>query len=108
MRNIRGLRRGGPGRPRGVPNKATVEVKDFCSSIVDDPAYQQAVRARALKGKLAPAIEAMLWYYAKGKPKELVEHLGRASAPMRSIIVVAPGAELPPELTAEGKGEYER
>ncbi len=31
-----------------------------------------AARAR----KLAPAVETMLWYYAKGKPKEQFEHAG--------------------------------
>ena len=35
--------------------------------------YQQSLRDRAFKGELAPAIEAMLWYYAKGKPKEQLE-----------------------------------
>ena len=73
VRNTTGLRRGGPGRPKDVPNKASVEAKGFCSSIIDDPAYQQSIRERALKGKLAPAIEAMIWYYAKGKPKDQVE-----------------------------------
>jgi hypothetical protein len=29
--------------------------------------------ALALQGKLAPAMETMLWHYAKGKPKEHVE-----------------------------------
>jgi hypothetical protein len=32
-----------------------------------------AARDRALKGELAPAIEAMIWAYAKGKPREHVE-----------------------------------
>jgi hypothetical protein len=70
VRNTTGLKRGGPGRPKGIPNRATVQVKDFCSGIVDDPVYQQAVRERALKGELAPAIEAMLWHYRWGKPRK--------------------------------------
>ncbi len=32
-----------------------------------------AARARTLP----PAVETMLWHYAKGKPKEQVEHSGR-------------------------------
>jgi hypothetical protein len=44
--------------------------------VVDDPAYQATIRQRAMRGKLAPAVECMLWYYAKGKPKELLEHSG--------------------------------
>ncbi len=73
MRNTRGLRRGGPGRPKGVPNKATSDVKEFCASIVDDPNYQEAVRKRALLGQLPPAIEALLWHHRWGKPKEAVQ-----------------------------------
>jgi hypothetical protein len=72
-RNTSGLRRGGPGRPKGVPNRATVEAKEFCASIVDDPEYRKTLRRRALKGELPPAIEAMIWHYAKGKPKEQVD-----------------------------------
>jgi AhpD family alkylhydroperoxidase len=40
-------------------------------------AYQAALRRRALTGKLAPAIECMLWYYAKGKPNESLDLAGR-------------------------------
>jgi hypothetical protein len=74
VRNTSGLKRGGsPGRPKGVPNRATVDAREFCSSIVDDPAYQARLRRRALAGDLPPAIEAMIWYYAKGKPKDRLE-----------------------------------
>ena len=72
MRNAKGLKRGGLGRPKGRANKATLEAKEFALSIVDDPLYQQSIRGRALNGELAPALEAMLWHYAKGKPKEQV------------------------------------
>ena len=70
MRNTSGLKRGGPGRPKGVPNKATAQVKEFCASIVDDPAYQRGIHRRALAGTLPPAIEALLWHYRWGKPKD--------------------------------------
>jgi hypothetical protein len=60
-----------------VPNKATREAKEFCASVVDDPAYQATIRRRAMRGQLAPAVECMLWYYAKGKPKEQLEHSGQ-------------------------------
>jgi hypothetical protein len=67
----------GPGRKKGVPNKATAEVRAACAAIVDDPAYLRQLHARAKAGTLAPAVECMLWHYAKGKPKEQVEHSGR-------------------------------
>ena len=66
----------GPGRKKGVPNKATVEVRVACLAIVDDPQYRQTLLARARAGTLPPAVECMLWHYAKGKPKDRVEHSG--------------------------------
>jgi hypothetical protein len=71
------MRRGGPGRPKGRANKTTLEAMEFCASIVDDPVYQRAIRVRALNGELVAALEAMLWHYAKGKPKEQVAVEGR-------------------------------
>jgi hypothetical protein len=61
------------GRQRGTLNTVTVEARAFCAGIVDDPLYQARLRKRALSGQLAPALEAMLWHYAKGKPTEHVE-----------------------------------
>ena len=40
------------GRRPGSLNKVTVEAKEFCASIVDDPEYQKTLRRRALKGEL--------------------------------------------------------
>lgn len=70
-----GRKKGTPktgGRIKGTPNKATVEAKAACAAIVDDPAYRKKLVSRARQGKLAPAVECMLWHYAKGKPKETV------------------------------------
>lgn len=67
-----GERRGG--RKAGTPNKATAEAKEACALIVDDPIYRRNLLKRARAGKLAPAVESMLWHYSKGKPKEQVEH----------------------------------
>ena len=66
----------GPGRKKGVPNKATAEVRAACKAIVDDSQYRETLLARARAGTLAPAVECMLWHYAKGKPKDQVEHSG--------------------------------
>ena len=54
-------------------NKSTHEAREFCASVVDDPVYQANIRRRALAGELQPAIEQMLWYYAKGKPVDRQE-----------------------------------
>jgi hypothetical protein len=64
-------------RPGGVPNKATLEAKQACAEIVDDPHYRVMLIEWARTGALPPAVETMLWYYAKGKPKETIEHQDR-------------------------------
>ena len=61
------------GRPKGVPNKVTTEAKAACNLIVDDPTYRARLLARMRNGTVPPGVEQMLWYYAKGKPKERVE-----------------------------------
>ena len=83
-RNISGLRRGGPGRPPGIPNKASAEAKAVCTRLVDDPEYQRKLRIRLHRGKLAPAVECMLWYYAKHKPTDTLDVTERK---MRALII---------------------
>ena len=73
------------GRPRGVPNKVTAEAKRACNELVDDPAYRAALRTRLIAGKLAPAVECMLWYFAKGKPLNRVEVQGQVDV-LRFVI----------------------
>jgi hypothetical protein len=57
------------GRKKGTPNKATVEIKEFARSILEDPLYQKRLRGRVMQGK-ASQIEVLLFHYAYGKPKE--------------------------------------
>jgi adenine C2-methylase RlmN of 23S rRNA A2503 and tRNA A37 len=63
----------GQGRKSGVPNKATLEVKEFCRGLINDEIYQKKLRARMQSGKIPPAVEALMWHYAYGKPTETVE-----------------------------------
>ncbi len=61
------------GRPTGVSNKVTREVREFCQGLFEDPAYQakflRAWRARTLP----PRLEEMVWQYAYGKPAQAVD-----------------------------------
>lgn len=57
---------------KGVPNKVKAEVKLAAAQIVDDPTYRQNLFRAMQNRTVAPMIEAMLWHYAKGKPKETV------------------------------------
>lgn len=75
-RNTTGLKRGGPGRPKGVPNRATIEVRESCRAIVEDPEYRARLKQRALTGRLNPAVEVMLWHFAYGKPRDVIEQTG--------------------------------
>ena len=68
---MRGRKTGG--RRKGTPNKVTAEARAVCAAILDDPTYRTNLTARARAGTLAPAVEAMLWHYAFGKPRESLE-----------------------------------
>jgi len=64
------------GRVKGTPNKATVAGREFAEKLVTDPDYLASVEARAKAGKLPAGVEIMLWHYAHGRPKELLELSG--------------------------------
>jgi hypothetical protein len=68
------LRKGG-GRPRGVPNKASLEIKKSARLLVEDEDYQASLKQRITAGK-APHMETLLFQYAYGKPKDVTEHEG--------------------------------
>ena len=74
------------GRQPGSSNKATVEAKAACAALVDDPAYRAALAERLRAGKLAPAVECMLWHYAKGKPTEPVAVAGSDGGPLEIVV----------------------
>lgn len=72
-RNTAGLKRtAGPGRPKGLPNKATRQIKEFGERLFKSKEYQESIKARILEGK-APAVEIHLMNLTFGKPKEQIE-----------------------------------
>jgi hypothetical protein len=77
-----------------VPNRVTAAAKVACVELVDDPVYRARLARDLRLRKVAPAIEAMLWYYAKGKPKEIIEHQGDLP------LTVLPDAELRARMAA--------
>jgi hypothetical protein len=48
------------------------EGQAFARSILNSQAYRDDLKLRASQGKLAPAVEVMLWHYGYGKPVEQV------------------------------------
>lgn len=73
-RNTSGLKRGGPGRPKGATNKASREVKAWAQAMVDSPEWQKSAMQRILAGK-APHIEAHCLQVLMPKT-EKHEHMG--------------------------------
>lgn len=70
------------GRKPGTPNRSTAMVEARCRALIEDPAYQTYFQKRLKAGTLAPALEAMTWAYAYGKPVERQEHSGPNGGPM--------------------------
>jgi hypothetical protein len=68
-RNTSGLKRGGPGRPKGAPNRATRDIREFSRETLERPEYIHSLRQRIDEGK-APHMETLLAHYAYGKPKD--------------------------------------
>lgn len=85
------------GRTKGTPNTATREVAETCRALVEDKAYRANLALRLVEGKLHASVEALLWHYAYGKPKETVEHQGlTVPAAVTFVITRQDGAECRP------------
>ncbi len=64
------------GRVLGTRNKASEEIVQWARAVLEDPEYRQNLAARLRAGKVAPAVETALYYYAYGRPVERIEHSG--------------------------------
>ncbi len=61
-RFLKGHRRvPGSRRRKGQRPHVLFDVKAACEAIVDDPAYRENLRTRAIRGELSPAMETLLW-----------------------------------------------
>ena len=73
--------RGGPGRKKGTPNKATREIKDLATAFLDAN-YWPTLDKRWREGKMSwPEVQTLM-AYGYGKPKELHEHAGPDGGPI--------------------------
>lgn len=79
----------GKGRPKGRPNKVTLEVREAARRLIEDDGYVAALKVRLEEGK-AGAMEPVIWYYAYGKPKESLELSGSVATEYR---VTGPNGE---------------
>lgn len=74
------------GRPKGVQNKATVEIREASKRLLEDDAYQANLLERLRDGK-APHMETLLHHYAYGKPKETHELTGKDGGPIQTAAI---------------------
>jgi hypothetical protein len=58
----------GSGRRAGTPNKLTLASREFLAALVDDPAVQEAVRQRIIKGDAVAFFRAV--EHVLGRPAE--------------------------------------
>jgi hypothetical protein len=108
VRNTSGLRHGGPGRKRGVPNKATTAVRELTRSLLDSPEYRHRLQHRLNTGKIAPAMEVLLWHYAFGKPKELVS-AENGQEPVRFTLQIPhPSGQIQPSIAETSRPSVSR
>ena len=70
------FKKGQGGRPKGAKNRVTSDVGIFCRELVQSSGYRKYFEHRLLVGQLPPALEALTWHYAYGKPVERLEHAG--------------------------------
>jgi hypothetical protein len=77
IRGRRGPPKGKGGRPKGHPNKTTVQMREMAQRLVSDPAYWRKLRTDFRKRKVHPQVETTILAYAYGKPVDRIE-VGRA------------------------------
>ncbi len=65
--------RPGPGRPKGAENTRTKEARELARKFATDPIYQKRLLERLRAGEAGP-MEATVWHYAFGKPRDTVAH----------------------------------
>ena len=67
------------------PNRRTVEARQLCSDLVLDSWYQAKLRSDFVRRRLHPSIEALIWAYHLGQPRENIALTGEVNVNQRLI-----------------------
>ena len=67
------LRRGGVKARTREDNEQQKEVRRIAKNLLNRPAYRATLQSQLDAGKLHPSVHVMLYYYAYGKPVEIIE-----------------------------------
>lgn len=81
------------GRPKGVPNKVTLEIREAARQFVEDPAGQAKLLEQYQQGNLNPSVLQMLYHYAYGKPKDAIELKGGIAIAKVARVIIAGRAD---------------
>lgn len=67
----------GSGRKKGTKNRPVMALRELFANVVHDPEYQYRLKRDFTRRHLHPSIEALVWAYLLGKPKESLELSGQ-------------------------------
>ena len=69
----KGSRPPNSGRVKGTPNRRSVAVRELVSQLMNDANYQFKLRQDFAKRKVHPSVEAMIWQFHLGRPKQTLD-----------------------------------
>ena len=93
MRNLDGLRRGGPGRRPGTLNRSTAHVKAFLGRVFDEAFASPEMHERLVKQivslEIDPKLLGLLLAYYAGRPAVALDHRIEGTLTLAELIVGA-------------------
>lgn len=72
-KSLANLKRGGQKLPTAQKKAEIKEAQRISRKLLTDPQYRRRLIQRLRAGIIQPGVEALLWYYAFGKPTETIE-----------------------------------
>lgn len=87
--NLNGGKRPGAGRPKGVPNRATRELKALAADYTEEAvkALVRVMRSKSSSDTAVCTAAGTILAYGHGKPRQAVEHTGAAGGPVEIKVI---------------------